>query len=64
MKSKLEEIEYNKHSRISILRSKAKFLEEGETPTKYFFDLEKRNAIKKHINLTSWVQQHQTHKKY
>ncbi|MCP3955200.1 MAG: hypothetical protein GY697_23720, partial [Desulfobacterales bacterium] len=35
IKSKLKEIEY-KHSEGSIHISKAKFIEEGEKPTKYF----------------------------
>ena len=48
IKMKLQDIE-DKVSRGSILRSKAKYIEEGEKPTKYFFDLEKKNAIKKHI---------------
>ena len=32
-----------------IIRSKVKFLEQGEKSTKYFFGLEKFNAIKKQV---------------
>ena len=48
IKNELKEIE-TEQSKGAILRSKAKWIEEGEKPTKYFFDLEKRNYIKKTI---------------
>ncbi len=32
-----------------MLRSKIKYYEFGEKPTKYFFDLEKRNSVAKTI---------------
>ena len=38
-----------KNAKGSMLRSKARFIEEGEKPTHYFFNLEKRNASRKHI---------------
>ena len=33
----------------SIVRSRARWIEEGEKSTSYFFNLEKQNAIKKNI---------------
>ena len=42
---KLEELE----TKGAILRSKAKWAETGEKNTKYFLNLEKKNAIDKHI---------------
>ncbi len=46
IKDKLKEIEIE-ISNGAILQSKAKWIREGEKYTKYFFDLEKRNNIKK-----------------
>ena len=48
IKSKLEE-HISEKTRGSLLRSKTQWYEEGEKSTKYFFNLEKRNADKKHI---------------
>ena len=48
IKTELQEIE-TEDAKGSIIRSKAKFIEEGEKPTRYFFNLEKRNAMKKNI---------------
>ena len=48
IKNRLNEIEINK-GKGAIIRSRAKWVENGEKPTRYFFDLEKRNSIKKHI---------------
>ena len=48
VKDQLNEIEMER-SRGAILRSKAQWIEEGEKPTRYLFNLEKRNYIKKHI---------------
>ena len=36
----------------AMLRSKVKWVEEGEKPTEYFFNLEKRNYEKKNYNTT------------
>ena len=48
LKKKWELIQTDKTNRI-ILRSKAKFVEEGEKSTKYFLNLEKRNFENKHM---------------
>lgn len=48
LKSRLNDISMEK-SKGAIIRSRAKWIEDGEKPTKYFFDLEKRNHIKKHV---------------
>jgi exonuclease III len=48
IKEQLNELEAER-SKGTILRSKAKWIEEGEKPTKYFFSLEKQNYIKKHV---------------
>ena len=48
IKSKQEE-HISEKTRGSLLRSKTQWYEEGEKSTKYFFNLEKRNADKKHI---------------
>ena len=48
IKQQLIEIDKDKIQGL-IVRSKSKFVEEGEKSSKYFFDLEKRNAIKKHM---------------
>ena len=47
-KGELKEI-YNLRCKEAIFRSRAKWIEEGEKPTKYFFNLEKRNYEKKTI---------------
>ena len=47
-KSELNNLIYEKTQGI-IMRSKVKWVEEGESGTKYFFNLEKRNAVKKTI---------------
>ncbi len=38
---------YEKKGREAMFRSKARWVEEGEKPTKYFFNLEKKNYEKK-----------------
>ena len=48
LKSELNEI-YSTKGKKAIFRSKVKWVEEGEKPTKYFFNLEKRNYEKKII---------------
>ena len=48
IKHELKQIEIEE-ARGSIIRSKANFIEEGEKPTRYFFNLEKRNAMNKNI---------------
>ncbi len=48
VKYELKTIETNE-LKGNIIRSKVKFIEEGEKPTRYFFNLEKHNALKKHI---------------
>ena len=45
---RLSEIE-NEIAKGAIIRSRIKWLEEGEQGTKYFYDLEKSNYSKKHI---------------
>ena len=45
---KLERLRSNK-LQAAMLRSKIKYYELGEKPTKYFFDLEKRNSVAKTI---------------
>ena len=40
---------YEKKGMTAVFRSKCRWIEMGERPTKYFFDLEKRNYIKKAI---------------
>jgi hypothetical protein len=47
-KKQLEEIRANKVEGI-ILRSKARWIDQGEKPTKYFLNLEKRNYVSKLI---------------
>ena len=47
-KQDLKNIETDE-ARGAIVRSKAKWIEQGEKPTRYFFDLEKSNYNKKHI---------------
>lgn len=47
-KTKLQEIR-NEKLKGNILRSKAKWIEHGEKPTKYFCSLEKRNYINKTV---------------
>ena len=46
LKAELQSI-YEKKGRSAIFRSKCRWLEEGERPTKYFFNLEKKNYKKK-----------------
>ena len=40
---------YDKKVEGIIVRSQARWLEHGEKNPKYFFNLEKRNHIRKHI---------------
>ena len=47
-RERLKEIE-EERAKGAIIRSRVKWLEEGEKPTKYFFNLEKSNYSKKHI---------------
>ena len=47
-KGELKEI-YDLRGKEAIFRSRAKWIEEGEKPTKYFFNLEERNYEKKTI---------------
>ena len=42
LKSELNEI-YSTKGKEAMFRSKVKWVEQGEKPTKYFFNLEKRN---------------------
>ena len=49
LKSKLEEIRKSKIKGM-ILRSKLQWIEEGEKPTKFFANLEKKNYVNKLIN--------------
>ena len=48
VKSELKQLEAYK-VKGSIVRSKTRFIEEGEKSTKYFFGLEKSNYLKKHM---------------
>ena len=48
LKTELQSI-YDKKGMAAIFRSKCRWIEMGERPTKYFFNLEKRNYIKKAI---------------
>ena len=48
IKERIKEIEQEK-IQGAIIRSKSKFVEEGEKSTSYFFGLEKRNAVKKQM---------------
>ena len=48
LKSELNEI-YSTKGKEAMFRSKVKWVEQGEKPTKYFFNLEKRNYEKKKI---------------
>ena len=48
VKAELQSI-YEKKGRSAIFRSKCRWVEEGERPTKYFFNLEKKNYNKKTI---------------
>lgn len=48
VKTELQSI-YDKKGLAAIFRSKCRWIEMGERPTKYFFNLEKRNYIKKTI---------------
>ena len=49
LKQKLQ-LFYERKANGLILRSKARWTEKGEKPTKYFFNLEKRNYIRKKIS--------------
>jgi len=58
MESEIKEYEYLKHelkrlyekkAEGAIFRSKVRWIEEGEKPTKYFFNMEKKNFNKKVI---------------
>ena len=53
LKAELQSI-YEKKGRSAIFRSKCCWVEEGERPTKYFFNLEKKNYNKKNNHRTSW----------
>ena len=46
LKNELNEI-YSTKGKEAMFRSKVKWVEQGEKPTKYFFNLEKRNYEKK-----------------
>ena len=48
LKTELQSI-YNEKGRAAIFRSKCRWVEKGERPTKYFFNLEKRNYNRKTI---------------
>lgn len=48
LKAELQSI-YEKKGRSAIFRSKCRWVEEGERPTKYLFNLEKKNYNKKTI---------------
>lgn len=48
-KNKLQEIR-KEHIKGLFVRSKVKWIENGEKPTKYFLSLEKRNYINKTVN--------------
>jgi len=48
VKTELQSI-HNKKGLAAVFRSKCRWIEMGERPTKYFFNLEKRNYIKKTI---------------
>ena len=49
LKKELEEI-YDHRGRAAMFRSKFRSVEQGERPTKYFFNLERRNYNKKVIS--------------
>ena len=49
LKNELNEI-YSTKGKEAMFRSKVKWVEQGEKPTKYFFNLEKRNYEKKNYN--------------
>ena len=48
IKTELEDM-YEKRGKEALFRSKARWIEKGEKPTRYFFNLEKRNFEKKTI---------------
>ena len=48
LKTELQSI-YEEKGRAAIFRSKCRWVEKGERPTKYFFNLEKRNYNRKTI---------------
>jgi len=48
LKTELQYI-YEEKGRAAIFRSKLRWVEKGERPTKYFFNLEKRNYNRKTI---------------
>ena len=48
LKTELQSI-YGKKGMAAVFRSKCRWIEMGERPTKYFFNIEKRNYIKKTI---------------
>ena len=48
LKTELQSI-YDKKGMAAIFRSKCRWIEMGERPTKYFFNLEKRNYMQKTI---------------
>ena len=49
LKRELNEI-YERKGRAAMYRSKCRWVEKGERPTKYFFNLEKRNYNRKAIS--------------
>ena len=49
LKTELQTI-YTKKGNAAIFRSKCRWVEKGERPTKYFFNLERRNYNKKTIS--------------
>ena len=50
LKTELQSI-YEEKGRAAIFRSKCRWVEKGERPTKYFFNLEKRNYNRKTITV-------------
>lgn len=48
IKTELKDM-YEKRGKEAMFRSKARWIEKGEKPTRYFFNLEKRNFEKKAI---------------
>ena len=49
LKTELHSI-YDRKGKAAMFRSKCRWMEKGEKPTKYFFNLEKRNYNRKTIN--------------
>ena len=53
LKKELHEL-YEQKGRGAIFRSKVRWIEKGEKPTKYFFNLEKKNYEKKSYFTTEY----------